>query len=65
MAHQGRPEAPSYECAEDVMGIREMADGSVDPALTLTQRAAKRQAAKVGILKQTGLAAEEKPQIRS
>ena len=44
MAHQGRPDAPSYECAEDVMGLREMADGSLfDPALT--QHAAKRQAA--------------------
>lgn len=55
-AHSGRPEAPSYEAAE---GVRDSADGSVvDPALT--QHAARRQAAKAEVLKQTRLAAEEK-----
>ena len=59
MAHQGRPEAPSYECVDDVLGYKEAADGSViDPSLV--QHAAKRQAAKAEILKQTRLAAEEK-----
>ncbi|CAE7794892.1 unnamed protein product [Symbiodinium sp. CCMP2592] len=59
LAHQGRPEAPSYEAAEEVLGVRESGDGSVvDPALT--QHAAKRQAAKAEVLKQTRLAAEEK-----
>lgn len=35
VAHQGRPDAPSYEGSEEIMGMREAADGSViDPALT-------------------------------
>ena len=35
MAHQSRPEAPSYAGAEEVLGVRDTADGSViDPALT-------------------------------
>ena len=59
IAHQGRPDAPSYEAAEEVLGVREAMDGSVvDPALT--QHAAKRQAAKAEVLKQTRLAAEER-----
>ena len=59
IAHQGRPDAPSYEAAEEVLGVREAGDGSVvDPALT--QHAAKRQAAKAEVLKQTRLAAEER-----
>ncbi|CAE7892794.1 unnamed protein product, partial [Symbiodinium necroappetens] len=59
MAHQGRPEAPSYEGADEILGVREATDGTiVDPALT--QHAARRQAAKAEILKQNRLAAEEK-----
>ena len=58
MAHQGRPEAPSYEGADEILGVREATDGTiVDPALT--QHAARRQAAKAEILKQNRLAAEE------
>ena len=58
MAHQGRPEAPSYAGAEEVLGVRESTDGSVvDPAITAY--AAKRQAAKAEIQKQRRLAAEE------
>ena len=63
VAHQGRPEAPSYEGAEEILGIRESSDGSViDPALT--QHAAKRQAARAEVLKQNRLAAEEKRHLR-
>ena len=63
VAHQGRPEAPSYEAAEEIMGVRESVDGSViDRALT--QHAAKRQAAKAEVLKQTRLAAEERKHLR-
>ena len=63
IAHQGRPEAPTYEAAEEIMGVREAVDGSVvDPALT--QHAAKRQAAKAEVLKQTRLAAEERKHLR-
>ena len=59
VAHQGRPEAPSYEGAEEMLGVKETADGSlVDPALT--QYSAKKQAAKAEILKQKRLAQEEK-----
>ena len=62
-AHQGRPEAPSYEAAEDIMGIREAGDGSIiDPALT--QFAAKKAAGRAEIMKQTRLAAEEKQHAR-
>lgn len=62
-AHQGRPEAPSYEAAEDIMGIREAGDGSIiDPALT--QFAAKKAASRAEIMKQTRLAAEEKQHAR-
>ncbi|CAE7245347.1 UPF1 [Symbiodinium natans] len=44
VARQERPEAPSYEAAEEIMGIREAGEGSViDPALT--QHTAKRLAA--------------------
>lgn len=58
-AHSGRPDAPSYEGAEDFLGIKDCADGSVvDPALT--QHAARRQAAKAEVLKQTRLATEER-----
>lgn len=58
-AHQGRPDAPSYEGAEDFLGVRESSDGSiVDPALAAF--AAKRQATKAEVMKQTRLAAEEK-----
>ena len=58
-AHQGRPDAPSYEGAEDFLGVRESADGSiVDPALAAF--AAKRQATKAEVMKQTRLASEEK-----
>ena len=59
VAHQGRPDTPSYEGSEEIMGVRESADGSIiDPALTA--HAAKRQAAKAEIQKQKRLAAEEK-----
>ena len=62
-AHQGRPEAPSYEGAEDFLGVRESADGSIiDPALT--QHAARRAASKAEVLKQQRLAAEEKKHRR-
>ena len=58
IAHQGRPEAPSYAGAEEVLGLRDSTDGSVvDPAITAY--AAKRQAAKAEIQKQRRLAAEE------
>ena len=58
-AHQGRPDAPSYEGAEDFLGVRESADGAIiDPALA--SHAAKKQASRAEILKQTRLAAEEK-----
>lgn len=58
-AHQGRPDAPSYEGAEDFLGVREAADGSImDPALT--SHVAKKQATRAEIMKQTRLAAEEK-----
>ena len=63
VAHQGRPDAPSYEGSEEIMGVREAADGSViDPALT--QHAARRQAAHAEILKQKRLSAEERRHIR-
>lgn len=29
IAHQGRPEAPSYEGAEEILGVRQSADGSL------------------------------------
>lgn len=59
VAHQGRPDAPSYEGAEEILGIRESADGSViDPAIT--QHAARRQAAKAEIMKQKRLVTEER-----
>ena len=62
-AHQGRPEAPSYEGAEDFLGVRESSDGSIiDPALA--QHAARRQAAKAEVMKQTRLAAEEKRLVK-
>lgn len=62
-AHAGRPDAPSYEAAEEFLGVRDSADGSlVDPALT--QHAARRQAAKAEVLKQTRLAAEERKNAR-
>lgn len=62
-AHQGRPDAPSYEASEEFMGIKDTTDGSlVDPALT--QHAARRQAAKAEILKQTRLANEEKKHLK-
>ena len=58
MAHQGRPEAPSYAGAEEALGLRESTDGSVvDPAISAY--AAKKQAAKAEIQKQRRLAAEE------
>ena len=58
-AHSGRPDTPSYEGAEEFMGIKDTADGSlVDPALL--QHTAKRQAAKAEIMKQSRLAAEER-----
>lgn len=60
-AHQGRPETPSYEGAEDILGVRESADGSlIDPAIT--QHAARRAASKAEVLKQQRLAAEERRQ---
>ena len=63
-AHQGRPDTPSYEGAEEFLGVRDAADGSlIDPALQ--QHAARRQAAKAEILKQTRLAAEERKHLRS
>ena len=62
-AHQGRPDAPSYESAEDIMGIRESLDGSlIDPALT--QYAARKAATRAEIMKQTRLAQEEKKHLR-
>lgn len=58
-AHQGRPDAPSYEGAEDFLALRESAGPStVDPAVA--SFAAKHQATKAGVMKQTRLAAEEK-----
>lgn len=58
IAHQGRPDAPSYEGAEEILGVRESTDGSViDPAIT--QHAARRQAAKAEIMKQKRLMSEE------
>ena len=62
-AHSGRPDAPSYEGAEEFLGVRDQADGSlVDPSLT--QHAARRQAAKAEIMKQSRLAAEERKHAR-
>ena len=62
-AHAGRPDTPSYEGAEEFLGVKESADGSlVDPALT--QHAAKKQSAKAEVMKQTRLAAEEKRHAR-
>ena len=62
-AHQGRPDTPSYEGADDFLGVRDSADGSlIDPALQ--QHAARRQAAKAEVLKQTRLAAEERKHLR-
>ncbi|CAE7763388.1 NHX3 [Symbiodinium sp. CCMP2456] len=59
VAHQGRPEAPSYEGAEEILGTRDSADGSIiDPALT--RHAARRQADRAEVLKQNRLAAEER-----
>jgi hypothetical protein len=58
-AHSGRPDAPSYEGAEEFMGVKESADGTVvDPALTMF--VAKKQSAKAEIMKQSRLAREEK-----
>ena len=58
-AHVGRPEAPSYEAAEEFMGMREAADGSlIDPALSL--HVAKRRSAQAEVLRQNRLAQEEK-----
>ena len=58
-AHRGRPEAPVYDAAEEFLGVRDSADGSlIDPALAL--HAARRQASKAEVMKQTRLAAEEK-----
>ena len=58
-AHQGRPDAPSYEGAEDFMGVRDAADGSlIDPSLT--SYSAKKQAGRAEVLKQNRLAAEER-----
>ena len=63
VAHQGRPEAPSYDAAEEYLGVRDAVDGTiVDPALT--QHAAKRQAAKAEVMKQNRLANEEKRHLR-
>ncbi|CAE7560259.1 UPF1 [Symbiodinium sp. CCMP2592] len=45
MAHNGRPEAPNYDAADDVLGIREMADGSLE---VTTTRAMRRAAAARG-----------------
>ena len=62
-AHQGRPDAPSYEGSEEFMGMRESPDGSIiDPALT--QHAARRQAARAEVLKQHRLAAEERKHLK-
>ena len=59
MAHQGRPEARSYEGADKIRGVRGATDGTiVDPAPT--QHAALRQAAKAEILPQNRLEAEER-----
>ncbi|CAE7559605.1 ppt1 [Symbiodinium natans] len=63
-AHHGRPEAPSYEGAEDLLGVREASDGAmIDPALT--SFAAKKAASKAEVLKQQRLAAEEKRHRRN
>ena len=62
-AHQGRPDAPDYAAGEDMLGYRESGDGSIiDPALT--QHAARKQAQRAEVLKQTRLAAEERKQLR-
>ena len=63
IAQHGRPETPSDEGSEEILGMREAADGNVvDPSLT--QHAARRQAAKAEIMMQNRLAAEEKKHWR-
>ncbi|CAE6955819.1 unnamed protein product [Symbiodinium sp. CCMP2592] len=63
-AHHGRPDAPSYEGAEDILGVRESSDGAmIDPALT--SFAVKQAASKAEVLKQQRLAAEEKKHRRN
>ena len=58
-ARHGLPEAPSYEGADDILGVREASDGAMmDPGLA--SFAAKRAASKAEVLKQQRLAAEEK-----
>ncbi|CAE8605193.1 unnamed protein product [Polarella glacialis] len=58
-AHVGRPDAPVYEAAEEMQGLRESADGTmVDPALT--RHVAQKQSAKAEVLKQQRLVKEEK-----
>lgn len=58
-AHSGRPDAPSYEGAEEFLGVRESSDGTiVDPALQ--SHVAKKQAVKAEISKNSRLAAEER-----
>lgn len=62
-AHQGRPDAPSYEASEEFLGVRESSDGSmIDPALA--QHVARRQAQRAEVLKQNRLAAEEKKHLK-
>ena len=64
IAHQGRPEAPSYEGSEEIMGVKESADGAlIDPALT--RHAARRQADRAEVMKQNRLAAEERRHARN
>ena len=64
LAHQGRPEAPSYEGSEEIMGVKESADGAlIDPALA--RHAARRQADRAEVMKQNRLAAEERRHARS
>ena len=62
-ARQGRPENPSYENSDDLLGVQEQADGSVVGPV-LTQFAATRARAQADIMTATGTAREEKEAFR-
>lgn len=62
-AHLGHPESPSYEGAEDYLGVVETLDGSVvDPALTM--HVASRQSATAEVWKKARVMREEKEAAR-